>query len=529
MSDLREYTVTAPSMEVTDSIWDDLVTDKSTPETIPDRAVEVANERPANPRNTTYLLTDEEAEKLRQDPRVEDVQDLNLFKIHPKASQGATFDKTSTQTGAKSNWGLLRHASPINMYGTGLLDPGGTYDYVLDGTNVDIVVIDSGIEIEHPEFKSDLVFGANRVQSIDWFEASGVAGTMPNLGEFYTDYDGHGTHVAGIVAGLTYGWAKNSRIFSIKLSGLQGAGDPSPGLSVATAFDVLIGWHNNKTNGNPTVVVNSWGYGVYWRDDLQSMSFGLGEFDTLFAINGGNYRGAAWVTPIRDATKGLIGSAVQANTYLMPFRVAAIDADIATGAAAGIIFCNAGGNESHKIDVFGGVDYDNRVLTDFGTYFYHRGMSPSINTDEATAGFTVGAIDYQTNSGVDRKASYSNSGPGITAYAAGSRIISSMSSVNVSNSNIPYYANSGYKQQLLSGTSMAGPQIAGMAALVLQMHPDWSPKQVVDFITYRSVPSSLYTTGLDNDYSVSNSLHGGASRIPYIEMAQQRVFTIFGQ
>jgi subtilisin family serine protease len=528
MSDLKEYTVTAPSMEVTDSIWDDLVTDGPTPETIPDRAVEVANERPTNPRNTTYLLTDEEAEKLRQDPRVEDVQDLSLFKIHSKASFGATFDKTSTQTGAKGNWGLLRHTSRINTYGTSLLDPGGTYDYVLDGTNVDIVVIDSGIQLDHPEFKVD-GSQASRIRNIDWFEASGVSGTMPDLGQFYTDYDGHGTHVAGTVAGLSYGWARNANIYSIKLNGLQGAGDPSPGLDASTAFDVLIGWHNNKVIQNPTVVVNSWGYGVYWRDDLQAMSFGLGEFDTTFAINGGNYRGTAWVTPVRDATKGLIGSAVQSNTYLMPFRVAAVDADIATGAAAGIIFCNAGGNESHKIDVFGGVDYDNRVFTDFGTYYYHRGMSPSINTDEASFGFTVGAMDFQTNSGVDRKASYSNSGPGITAYAAGSRIISSTSNINANNSNISYFADSAYKQELQSGTSMAAPQIAGMAALVLQMHLDWSPKQVVDFIKYRSIDSALYSTGLDNDYSVSDSLHGGTSKVPYIEMAQQRVFSIFSQ
>ena len=528
MSDLKEYTVTAPSMEVTDSIWDDLVTDSPTPDTVPNRPVEVANERPANPRNTTYLLTDEEAEKLRQDPRVEDVQDLSLFKIHPKASQGATFDKTSIQTGAKGNWGLLRHISRNNIYGTSLLDPGGTYDYVLDGTNVDVVIIDSGIQLDHPEFKA-ADSAVSRIRNIDWFEASGVSGSMPNIGDFYTDYDGHGTHVAGTVAGLNFGWAKNANIYSIKLSGLQGAGDPSPGLDVSTAFDVLIGWHNNKINGNPTVVVNSWGYGVYWRDDLQAMSFGLGEFDTTFAINGGNYRGTAWVTPVRDAAKGLIGSTFQANTYLMPFRVSAVDADIATGAAAGIVFCNAAGNESHKIDVFGGVDYDNRVFTDFGTYYYHRGMSPSINLDEATFGFTVGAIDYQTNSGVDRKASYSNSGPGVTAYAAGSRIISSTSNVNVSNSNVPYFANSAYKQELQNGTSMANPQIAGMAALVLQMHPDWTPKQVIDFIKYRSITNSLYSTELDNDYSVSDSLHGGLSKVPYIEMAQQRVFSIFSQ
>ncbi len=58
-------------------MWDALLNDGSNLTTIPIRPVEVANERPNNPLNTSYWLTDREAEFLREDPRVVDVQDLN--------------------------------------------------------------------------------------------------------------------------------------------------------------------------------------------------------------------------------------------------------------------------------------------------------------------------------------------------------------------------------------------------------------------------------------------------------------------
>jgi hypothetical protein len=180
MSDYKEYTVTTESMEITDSVWEDLVSPNSILETIPDRPVEVANERPSNPCNTSYWLTDEEAMALREDPRIVDVQDLSIFKPTKFAFQEGNFDKLSTQTGAKANWGLLRHSNLSNLYGNQLGDPGGTYDYVLDGTGVDVVIIDSGIQTNHPEFTEVSNPSASRVNPIDWFAVSGVSGSMPS-------------------------------------------------------------------------------------------------------------------------------------------------------------------------------------------------------------------------------------------------------------------------------------------------------------------------------------------------------------
>lgn len=523
MSDYKEYTVTTESMEITDSVWDDLLSSRSDSETIPDRPVEVANERPTNPNNTSYWLTDEEAARLREDPRVIDVQELGLFKPVKYAFQSANFDKLDTQTGPKSNWGLLRHSKPVNVFGTSLNDPGGTYDYVLDGTGVDIVVIDSGIDPNHPEFRT-LDNSSSRVNLVDWFQVSGIPGTMPD--GFYQDYDGHGTHVAATAAGRTFGWAKNAQIFSIKLEDLRASRDPGNGLDVATAFDVLIAWHNNKTNGRPTVVVNSWGYGIFHRADLEAFSFSLDESATLFGISGGVYRGVPWSGATLDPNKGHVGRLIAPDTYLYPYRVSSVDADIATGANAGILFCNAAGNDSMKIDILGGTDYNNYILTDFGFYFYHRGGTPARNLTASDKVFTVGAVDHITQGSVDRRASFSNSGPGINMYAAGSRIISAMTQINDDNSNFPYYLNTSFKQQLLSGTSMAAPQVAGVAALVFQMHPDWTPRQVVSYMRSKAL-SQMFATDLDDDYTSTVSLHGGDKGILYVPMASQRVFSFF--
>ena len=72
---------------------------------------------------------------------------------------------------------------------------------------------------------------------------------------------------------------------------------------------------------------------------------------------------------------------------------------------------------------------------------------------------------------------------------------------------------------------MASPQVAGMCALLKQVHPDWTPYQVMSWMV-NNAKNLLYSTGEDNDYTVSASVLGGAQKIAYMPMSGQLVYRI---
>jgi subtilisin family serine protease len=339
----------------------------------------------------------------------------------------------------------------------------------------------------------------------------------------YTDYDGHGTHVAGIAAGKTFGWAKNAHIYSIKLQGLEGPSDPNPGLTDSQAFDCILGWHNAKTNGRPTVINNSWGYNIYWDTSLNQMSQNLVNY---FTITGGSYRGTAWAGTTKDTAKGHTGDQQGANLYAFEYNIPSIDADVSLLIAAGVIVCNAAGNTGMKADVSGGVDYNNFItVTSLGTIYYHRGSSPNCGSGN---GFDVGSMGLPFVSTTEARTSFSVCGPNVDVYAAGQNIMSAMSTANEHGASTAlYYLNSSYRQAVISGTSMASPQVAGICALLKQVYPDWTASQIKRWILANS-QSILYTTGLVNDYTSTVSVQGGDVKIINMPMKGQKRYTISG-
>ena len=476
---------------------------------IPSRDVTVANARPASQRNTHYSLTDAEAEELKTDSRVYAV--TLLPELDPDigigfdTTQTGDFTKTTLDRGDFLNWGMRRMNEILNPY-TGVNAAAGGYNYTLDGTGVDVVIMDSGLQINHPEFQD--ADGVSRVVELDWTTASGIVGMPAQNANYYRDYDGHGTHVAGTATGKTYGWAKNAKIYSLKLAGLEGAGDSGTGTSATYAFDCIKEWHLAKpidaTTGakRPTVVNMSWGYLRYY-DTVTSMTY-RGVSKTGTDIDSTSKRWAFGLPPVWNGVR-----------YATNVRIDSVDVDMEELIDAGVHVMVAAGNRSHKVDVVGGDDYDNVLVANTGSVNYQRGSSPySVNAH------IVGNVDSTINAGgLEQKASSSEAGPGVSVFAPGTDIMSAMSTTNkfgATTINNPYPPNSSFLINNISGTSMASPQVAGMTALWLQLNPSATPAQALAFVNTTAKTTALYNTGSPaTDYTDTRSLLGATNRFAF--------------
>jgi subtilisin family serine protease len=278
-------------------------------------------------------ISDDLVEKIAALPGVEYVEKDAIIQANfgDVQLQARTYVTQSSAT-----WGLGRisHVSA------------GTSTYVYDdsaGANTCAYVIDTGIYTTHSEFEGRATFLAN------------YAGDGQN-----TDGNGHGTHVAGTIGSKTYGVAKKTKLYAVKVLDASGSGTNS---------------------------------GV---------------------ISGINY--AANDQKTRSCPNGAV-----ANMSLGGSKSTAVNSAVASAVSAGLFFAVAAGND--------GANAAN--------------YSPA---SEPTA-FTVGATD----SG-DKIASFSNYGSVVDVFAPGVSILST-------------WNNGGTNS--ISGTSMASPHVAGLAAYLL--------------------------------------------------------------
>lgn len=84
------------------------------------------------------------------------------------------------------------------------------YIYNATGSGVTVYVLDTGIRSTHVDF------GGRASIAIDFVNEGGSGGN--------NDFNGHGTHVAGTVAGASYGVAKSATIRSVKVLNSGGSG-----------------------------------------------------------------------------------------------------------------------------------------------------------------------------------------------------------------------------------------------------------------------------------------------------------------
>jgi subtilisin family serine protease len=188
------------------------------------------------------------------------------------------------------------------------------------------------------------------------------------------------------------------------------------------------------------------GHGTHVAGTVGGSTYGVAKAVTLVAVRvlncsgsgswSGVIAGIDWVTGDHQA-----GAPAVANMSLGGSASSAVDSAVANSITDGVTYAIAAGNGNWI-----GIAQD---------------ACKSSPARVATA-ITVGATDK-----TDKKASWSNYGSCVDLFAPGVSITSSWNSSDSATNTI-------------SGTSMASPHVAGVAALYLQSNPGASPQAVRD-------------------------------------------------
>ena len=291
------------------------------------------------------------------------------------------------------------------------------------GEGVTVALVDSGLDEQHPAF-------AGRVAAnVKISRAGGVSSANG-------DDEGHGTHVAGILAGDGAGSRDNR--FEGFAPGARVVGvDISDAFTTTSAVRAFAWIHENRHAHDIRVVSNSWGRekeGAHYDAD----------------------------DPVIRATDALV--------------------------ADGIVVVFSAGNRGRD---------GTATLTP-------EGMNPNV--------LTVGSASAQ-----GRREAYSSQGPATDASGAtlawtkpdvmapGSSIVSTRSSL-LAPSGSPSDEERYYI--VMNGTSMAAPQAAAAAGLLLARHPELSPQMVIAVL--QGTARDLGPSGVDDETGYGMLDVGGA-------------------
>ena len=533
MEDLHEVIITLKSMDDLESFYNDIETDGGN-DTIPARAVPVFKRRPIS-RNTHYMLTHDEVAIIMEDPRVDGVTFAKLAAAAIKpmwTTPSQDFSKSDESVSNHYNWGLKRCIDGVQTpnwgYGTGcVLSNIVSVSHSLSGKHVDVIIVDGHIDASHPEFAVNADgTGGSRVNQFNWFSLNSIVTSIDDdastlgTGTYTYTWSGaygsnivkqsnHGCHVAGIAAGNTAGWARDANIYNISPYSTN-----TNTLDSLALWDYIRAFHRNKSinpetgHKNPTICNCSYGSSITWPD----ATIGTGSITQVVIRNvtTGNRVSALSQTQLRTAkiqnTSGIA---------TIPYYDSSEVADIQQAIDDGIIIVGAAGNDSAYIDDQTGLDYNNYFWAKYNgvnyTWDAHRGSAPG----SASNVITVGSIANAAN---EAKASFSNTGPGITVFAPGSSI---SSSYNVSDtySNTTDPRNASYVKGKISGTSMASPQVTGVLACALEMYPNMTQADAVKYIeTFSKLDQiPLYDSVLGPSFGISDLLNlvGAPNRYLY--------------
>ena len=494
------YVVTLKKKDDLDGFYSDMESD----------GFKLQMKRPIS-RNTHYYMTDDQAVALRDDSRVlavelrpEDIPYVELLPSNVAVDRinnsphghGPTFRKSGFFISADDrDWGKLHVAGTDAQRRKNSWPVSGdvtdNVDIFNDGRHVDVVICDNQVSFDCEEWKA-LSDNRDRFQMYDWYtelnqyvssiDDDGTTLPSPPYNNYFTNATNatyHGVHVCGTIAGKFYGWAPEANIYSMQVLGnTANQGTAVPTLLI---FDYLRAFHRHKPinmetgSRNPTITNHSWGYGTDLRQVYEN-GISIGNIGSV------TYRGTVYSSsnpnPGGWSMNGLEGDfGLSQWKRQFPYNYAALNADVEDAIEDGVVVIGAAGNDNFYMPSSDPtapsyVDWDNRVyFQNIGTVWFQRGSSPC-NTPGV---INVGAISSENDF---RRAGFSNFGPRIDVWAPGVDILSSYNSTGTPDSK---YGGDNYWNEI-SGTSMASPQVCGVAACLATGKTRFTNSDVLGYI-----------------------------------------------
>ena len=492
-------------------------------------------------RNTHYMMTEEQAERLRQDPRVWGVELVEALQVRRQVNNtswqkiGEFFKNSPTATNYQHTWFQWGHlhiaGDQVQRRKNGAWgDPDANeivneqIDIFNDGSHVDVVICDDAIAADAGEWINP-DNGQNRFVPYQWFnELNTLVNSIDNDGQ--TEPTGtityhtisnlpgdlyHGMHVAGTACGEHYGWAKRSNIYNIAVTSSWASGQSIGALLI---FDYLRAFHRSKAVNpatgfrNPTISNHSYG-GIYFMPNETTL-----QFSDVISINWrGNSYDAANPGPSGWTQAGVeTDFGVRFNLDAYPSYSTAVAADVADAVEEGVVVIGAAGNDNLIMDVPGGDDWDNTItIQGVGTNFYNRGAWP--NTYDAKS-INVGALQDRRDF---RRSTYTQFGAGVDIFAPGDLILSAYSNQGIQDAK--YTANDYYAP--ISGTSMASPQIAGMAACLATGKPRFSNDDLRRYLNDTSIVGDMTFDVAGGALDDVTCRQGSPNLYPHLENPRQ--------
>ena len=321
----------------------------------------------------------------------------------------------------------------------------------------------------------------------------------------------HGTCCASQIGGKHHGFAFECNLWNIRISLGASAGGF---ISAHVALNACNIWHQAKkiasNDPDPTIINNSYGGSfstgntngtTYYHTYRGSDTTYTGSGNVLTVPSGhGTCRNGGYVRVKTPTAEGYIYSSI--GRYLAPGSAASSSAENAI--AAGCIVIASAGNENQKLSDKDDVDFNNKYKgtnSSSSGIFINRvgGVQQGFSGDheQGKGSIRVGAIDCgvepsDEKQGVPkhtlRKTSYSNNGPMIDIYAPAEQ---TMAAAYASGENYARSDNSNFYDTFFGGTSSAGPNTVGVAALFLEKNRSANQDDVRSFLTNEGCKTGL--------------------------------------